>query len=191
MEGVTREVLEDIKIPRGFQPLRLPDDIEETTNNQFGFILENSGNNNYSLNVKSLDTYEATKMKTSGGNGTAFMNASSCIEENMWYKVVAKISEDEVTAEVQDTNGTVIEKISTINNAVNVSKLVILLTNNTDRAVAFKNLNVEILNHQVQPVEDEEIATNWFELFATYGTFIILIATIFAVAVYVKKRRQV
>jgi hypothetical protein len=191
MEGETSEVLEQIVIPRGYQPLRLPYDIEETTNNQFGFILENSGNNSYSLNVKGLDTYEADKINSSNENGTAFVNATSYIKEDTWYKLVAKISEDEVTAEVQDTNGTVIERMTTTNNAINVSKLVILLTNNTDHAVAFKNLNVETINQQVQPVEEEEKATNWVELIAPYVTFIGLIATIVAIAVAAKKRKQV
>ena len=45
--GETKESMEKIVIPKGFQPLRLPDDIEQTTNNQFGFILRNSGGNNY------------------------------------------------------------------------------------------------------------------------------------------------
>jgi hypothetical protein len=66
-----------------------------------------------------------------------------------------------------------------------------LLTNNTDHAVAFKNLNVETINQQVQPVEEEEKATNWVELIAPYVTFIGLIATIVAIAVAAKKRKQV
>ena len=189
-EGESIELAEEIRIPMGFQPLRLPDDIEETTNNQFGFILENSGNNNYSLNVKGLDTYEVAKMNPGGGNGTAFMNASGYIRENTWYKIVAKISEDEVAAEVEDTNGTVIERITTANNAVNVSKLVILLTNNTDRAVALKNLNVETLNQPTQPAKEEEKAANWIEIITPYVTFISLIATIVAIALATKKRNQ-
>jgi aspartate carbamoyltransferase regulatory subunit len=103
---------------------------------------------------------------------------------------VAKISEGEVTAELHDTNGTVIEKIATTNK-VNVNELVILLANNTDRAVAFKNLNVEALNHQTQPVEDYEKAVDVIELLAPYATFIILVATVFAAAVYAKKRKRV
>ncbi|MBN1358073.1 Ig-like domain repeat protein [Candidatus Bathyarchaeota archaeon] len=191
MEGYSSEVLQQIVIPRGYQPLRLPYDIEQTTNNQFGFILENSGNNSYSLNVKGLDTYEADKINSASENGTAFVNATSYIKENTWYKLVAKISEDQVNAEVQDTNGTVIERVTTTNNAINVTKLVILLTNNTDRAVAFKNLNVETIDQQVQPAEEEEKAANWVELLAPYVTFIGLIAAIVAIAVAAKKRKRV
>jgi hypothetical protein len=188
-EGETEESLKEIVIPQGLQPLRLPDDIEQTTNDQFGFILRNSGGSNYSLNVRSLDDYEVAKINPSGGNGMAFMNTSAHIKEDTWYKVVAKISEDEVTAEVHDTNGTVIEKIATTN-TVNVDELVILLTNNTDRAVAFKNLNVESLNHQTQPVGNDEKAVDVIELLAPYVTFTILIGTVFAAAVFFKKRKR-
>jgi hypothetical protein len=104
--GVTKENMEKIAIPKGFQPLRLPDDIDQTTNNQFGFILRNSGGNNYTLNVRGLDDYEMAEINPLGGNGTAFMNTSACIRDNTWYKVVARISDDEITAELHDTNGT-------------------------------------------------------------------------------------
>jgi len=191
MDGEPIKLSEEIRIPKGFQPLRLPDDIEATTNNQFGFILENSGNNNYSLNVKGLDTYEVAKMNPVGGSGTAFLNASGYIRENIWYKIVAKISEDEVAAAVQDINGTVIERITTTNSAVNVSKLIILLTNNTDRAVTLKNLNVETLNQQIQPTKEEEKASNWIEMIAPYITFISLIGAIVAIALATKKRSQI
>jgi hypothetical protein len=188
-EGETNESIKEIEIPKGFQPLRLPDDIERTTNNQFGFILRNSGENNYTLNVRGLDDYQVTRMNTVGGDGTAFMNTSGCIKEDTWYKVVARISEDEVTAELHDVNGTVIESIATPA-AANVNELVILLANNTDRAVAFKNLNVETLNNQTQPASKDETATNITELLAPYATFPILVATVFAAAVYLKKRKK-
>jgi hypothetical protein len=188
-QGETTESIKDIEIPKGLQPLRLPDDIEETTNNQFGFILRNSGNNNYTLNVKGLNDYEASSINT-GGGGTAFLNTSSCIKEDTWYKVVAKISENEVTAELHDANGTVIESIATKPDAVNVNELVILLTNNTDRAVAFKNLNIENLNSTAQPTEKAEKATNITEILAPYAPLTILIAAVFAVVVYLKKRKN-
>lgn len=191
--GETKESAEKIEIPKGFQPLRLPDDIEQTTNNQFGFILRNSGGNNYTLNVRGLDDYDVAKINQLSGNGTTFMNTTSSIRENTWYKVVAKISEDEITAELHDTNGTLIESIVTTDDAINDNELVILLTNNTDRAVAFKNLNVETLNQTTQPAEDDdhEKAASGIELLTSYVTFMILIATIFAAAVYVKKRKKV
>jgi hypothetical protein len=190
IDGAPEENLENLVFPRGYQPLRLPDDIEETTNNQFGFILRNGGGNNYTLNVRGLDTYEVAKMAPSSESGTAFMNTSGRIKENTWYKVVAKISEDEVTAQLHDANGTVIESIASPADKVNVNELVILLANNTDRAVAFKNLNVETLNQSAQPVEEDGKDVDVIKLLAPYATFAILVATVFAAAVYVKKRKH-
>jgi len=187
-EGETKETLEEIVIPKGFQPLRLPDDIEHKTNNHFGFILENNGDNNYSLSVKGLDTYEVTKISSPIGEGTTFVNTSALIKENMWYKITAKISEKEVTAEVKDTNGTLIERISK-SKYENDSKLVLLLTNNTDRAIAFKNLNIDSINQPTKKAENKESITNYIELLEQYSPFILLIATIVMASVYVNKRR--
>jgi hypothetical protein len=190
MVGRPDENLEKIVFPQGVQPLRLPDDIEETTNNQFGFILRNSGGNNYTLNVRGLDTYEVNGLTPHSGSGTAFMNTSGCIKEDTWYKVVAKISEDEVTAELHDANGTVLESMAAKPDDVNANELVILLANNTDRAVAFKNLNIETLNNTVQPVEEEEKPVGIIELLAPYVTFAILVATAVTAVIYAKKRRH-
>jgi hypothetical protein len=57
--------------------------------------------------------------------------------------------------------------------------------------VAFKNLNVKTLNQTIQPVEEGKKAVSIIELLAPYFTFIILVATIFAVAVCVRKRKRV
>jgi len=189
--GETKESIEEItiQIPKGFKPLRLPDDIEQTTNNQFGFILRNSGENNYTLNVRGLDNYETAKINKLSGNGTTFMNTTGAIKENTWYKVAARISEDEITAELQDINGTLLESIATTDNAINVNELVILIANNTGRAVAFKNLNVETLNQTTKPAEVTKKAVNNSESLTTYVTFALLLATIFAAVVYAKRKK--
>jgi hypothetical protein len=193
-EGETAESLKEIVIPKGTQPLRLPYDIEQTTNNQFSFILRNSGGNNYSLNVRGLNEYDVAKINQRGENGTALMNTTGCITENTWYKVTAKISENEITAELHDVNGTLIESIATTTDDVNVNELVILIANNTGRAVAFKNLNVETLNQTTPPAESdmgEKKAANVIELLAPHVTFILLIAIIVATAIGAKKRKRV
>jgi hypothetical protein len=131
-----------------------------------------------------------TRIDKLGGNGTALMNTSACIQENTWYKVVARISEDEITAELHDSNGTLLESIATTGDAANVNELVILLANNTDRAVAFKSLNVETLGSTPQLPESNEKAATDSELLAPNVTFAILLATIFAAVVYAKKRKK-
>jgi len=189
--GETKESEEKVEIPKGFRPLRLPENIEQTTNNQFGFVLRNSGGNNYTLNVRGLDNYDVTEINQLSGNGTTLMNTTAAISENTWYKVVAKISEDEMTAELHDSNGTVIESIATKDDAVNSDELVLLLTDNTDRAVAFKNLSFETLNQTTQPDKTDEKVVTGTELIPPYVTFLFLVVTIFAAAVYVKKRKRV
>ena len=137
-----------------------------------------------------MDSYEVTKINPPIGKGTTFLNTSGVIKENMWYKVTAKISKKEVTAEVQDTDGTLIERISNNNKDENVSKLVLLLTNNTDRAIAFKNLNIDSINQPTKKAENKESAANGTELLEQYSPFILLIATIVMVSVYVNKRKN-
>jgi hypothetical protein len=192
--GETKESLEKIVIPKGSQPLRLPDDIEQTTNNQFGFILQNSGGNNYTLNVKALNDYGMAQISQPNGNRTAFMNASTNIKEDTWYKVSARISEDGVTANLHDENGTIVESMTIANDGIDIDELVILIANNTDRAVVFKDLKVETLNNTVQPPEDtesEKEAADGSELLTPYVNLAILLVATFAAVVYVAKRRHV
>jgi hypothetical protein len=192
--GETKESLEKIVIPKGSQPLRLPDDIEQTTNNQFGFILQNSGGNNYTLNVKALNDYGMAQISQPNGNRTAFMNASTNIKEDTWYKVSARISEDGVTANLHDENGTIVESMTIANDGIDIDELVILIANNTNRAVVFKDLKVETLNNTVQPPEDtesEKEAADGSELLTPYVNLAILLVATFAAVVYVAKRRHV
>jgi hypothetical protein len=194
--GETKESIKKIVIPKGFQPLKLPDDIEQTTNNQFAFILRDSGANNYTLNVRGLDSYEMAQINQSGENRTVFMNASANIKEGTWYKVSARISEDEITADLHDENGTLMESLTIAHDGIEVSELVILIANNTDRAVAFKDLKVETLN-ETKPrakapagAEGDKKAANDSELLAPYVNLAILLVATFAAVVYVTKRRQ-
>jgi len=198
--GETAESLKEIVIPKGFQPLRLPDDIEQTTNNQFGFILRNSGGNNYTLNVRGLDNYDVAQINPPGGNRIAFMNASANIRDDTWYKVAARISEDEITADLHDKNGTLIESMTITHDEIDVNELVILIANNTDRAVAFKDLKVETLNELTQPpeapedaadAEGDEKAANDSEFLVLYINLAIILIATFAAVAYVTKRRQV
>ena len=166
-------------IPEGSQLVRIPDDIEQITNNQFSFILRKSGESNYSFNVRGLDNYDLVELTEFGGNETAILNTSNSVTENTWYKVQARISENGITAEVYDTNGTIIESMTNKYDTVNSSELVILLANNKDRDVAFKNLNIELLN-QTPPADDAQEISTGGELLVASIALIILLVTIFA-----------
>jgi hypothetical protein len=179
-----------ITIARGAQPLRLPDDFNLTVNNQFGFILRDNGEDNYSVDVRGLDYYDTSQIEQSGGNETAFMNATMDTKENTWYNIIASMSKDEITAELLDENGTLLESRTIRNDAVNISEFEILLANNTDRAVVFKNLKVETLNQPVQPPEDNNNTVNGNELSAAYIDLTILLTAALAAVAFVKKRKR-
>jgi hypothetical protein len=187
-EGPIPIPLKDIVIEKGEQPLRLPDNMEQTTNNKFGFVLRNSGGSNYSVEVRGMNDYDMLHINQPSENRTTFINASAGIKENTWYKVVAKISEDEVTAEIDDANGTLLERLVT-DDATRTNELVMLIANNTDRAVAFKNFRVETLDEPTQPLpEGDEKAVKGPDLLTPYAAVAILLAITVAAVVYKKRK---
>jgi hypothetical protein len=188
-EGPIPIPAEEILIEKGEQPLRLPDNMEQATNNKFGFVLRNSGGSNYSVAVKGMNDYDMLQINKQSENRTTFINASAGIRENKWYKVTAKISEEEITAEVYDANGTLLESVEAADDAIKTNELVMLIANNTDRAVAFKNLKVQTLDEPDQPVpEDNEKAVGKPDSLAPYVAVTILLATTFAAVVYKKRK---
>jgi hypothetical protein len=80
---------------------------------------------------------------------------------------------------------------------IDINELVILIANNTDRAVAFKNLKVETLNETTQTAkapqgaEGDKKAANGSELLAPYVNVAIFLVATFAAVVYITKRRHV
>jgi len=157
-------------------------------NDQFGFILRNDGGDNYSANVRGLDDYDISQI-TLDGDGT-LRHASAVIRENTWYKVVAQMSEDEVTAELSDVNGTIIENTASRDDAMSINEFGILMTNNTDKVIVFKNLKVKTLNHTVQPLKVKENSVDEYELLSPYIDLTILLGAALAAVIYVKKRKK-
>ena len=99
-------------VPLGLQPLRLPDDFNQTINNQFCLILQSNLENNASLNLKGLNGYDMTNIQDNENN-TTIVNATESIKENTWYRITAVISENGITTTLQDINGTLIENKAT------------------------------------------------------------------------------
>ncbi len=137
-----------IRIPRS----------EQRINDQFGFVLRHIDGHNYSLSIRGLDDYGIPQItKGLDGNNTAFMNASLSTKENTWYKVLAKMSEDKITAELYDKNGTLLQSIATGDDTISSNELGILITYDRDTVVAFKNLTVETLDKPTPPVDETNI----------------------------------
>jgi hypothetical protein len=179
-----------INVPTGLEPLRLPDDFNQTINNQFCFILQNSSGN-YSLNVSALNGYEMSNTIQGNGSNTAFMNASENVKENAWYHVTESMSDSGITANLYNTNGTLIESMVTPYNATASNETIMLITNNVDNAVIFKDLTVKALNSTTQPTVSKEKTTNGSgSLFLYVSLSILLVATFSVALVYIKKKRQ-
>jgi hypothetical protein len=180
-----------VNVPPYLVPLRLPDDLNQTINNQFCFIFQNNGGDNYSLNVRALNDYDVSNIRQDNASNTAFINASENIKENTWYKVTASISENDIAANLYNTNGTLVESTITPYDVMNSSEMVMLITNNVDSAVVFKDLKVQPLNNITQPPKSNIRTTNDSGMFAPYVYLsILLVATFAAAVVYVKEKRQ-
>ena len=163
--------------------------VNQTFTNQFGFLLQNNGGNNYSVSVKGLDDYDTSRItKRLYGNNTAFMNASSSTMKNTWYKVSATMSDKEITVELYDENNTLLKNMSIKDDAINIDEFNILMPYDLDSVIAFKNLKIEILDQPAKPVEYNNIPLNALDSLAPYIALLILLALAFSAVVLLKKK---
>ena len=177
-----------VDVPSDLVPLTLPDDFDQTINNQFCFILQNN-NGNYTLNVSALNDYEMYYTIQCIGSNTAFMNASDNVKENVWYRVTESISGNGITADLYNTNGTVIESMVTPYDEAASNYMVMLITNNVNNAVIFKDLKVQAPSIITKPAKSNGKTTNEIEpLFFYVSLSILLVATSSVAAFYVKKK---
>ena len=171
-----------ISIPNGFAPLMLPDDFNQTIDNQFSLVLQNNAGN-YSLNIKGLSQEDLANMQ-----GTAAItNATENTKENTWYQVSTKINDDEVTTNLSYENGTVIESTKQYSN----SPAILLLTNNEDEVVAIKNLTIQNQNANPQPQNTQKTTSiSGNPDFALYVVLAVLSAASLAAALYVRRAKK-
>jgi hypothetical protein len=64
------------------------------------------------------------------------------------------------------------------------------LANSTDKAIAFRDLKIETLNQPLQPIDEPAKPVNYLALLTPYTNWIIVVASISAGAIYVRKRKQ-
>ena len=88
-----------------------------------------------------------------------------------------------------DTNGTLLKSTATRDDPLSVTEFGLLLANNTDKIIAFKNLKTETLDQPNQPLEDNNVTLKELTLLAPYIGLTILLAAAFAAGVYVHKRK--
>jgi hypothetical protein len=188
--GSTQTETLPINVPQDLMPLTLPDDVNQTINNQFCFIIQNN-NGNYSLNVNAINDEEISNIQQGNESNMAFMNASDNINENAWYHVTESISSNGINSNLYNTNGALIESMITPYNATATNEMVMLITNNVDSAVIFKDLTVKPLITPTQTPKSKEKTTNEGELLLLYVSLpILIIVALTAALIYVKKKRQ-
>jgi len=186
--GSTQTETLPINVPQDLMPLTLPDDVNQTINNQFCFILQNN-NGNYSLNVNALSDEEISNILQGNESNMTFMNISGNINENAWYHVTESTSGNEITANLYNTNGTLIESRVTPYNTMASNETIMLITNNVDSSVIFKDLTVKTLTSTQTPKSNEK-TTNEGKLLLLYITLpILIIAVLIALLIFVKKKR--
>jgi len=180
-----------ITITRPEQTITIP--IEQPVN-QFGFILQHNGEDNYSASVRVLDDNNVSQITEQlDGNNATFINASMSTTENTWYKVEARMSEDEITAKLYDENGTLLKNIVARNDAMSISESGIMMTYDANAVIAFKNLKAETIDQPTPapPVVDNQVPANALELLVPYIGLTILLAVAAATIAYIKKRKRV
>jgi hypothetical protein len=170
-------------VPNGLAPLMLPDDFNQTLDNQFSLILQNNADN-YSLNIKGLSQEDLSNLQ---GNA-AISNVTDDIKQNVWYQVTTKVSGDIATTNLSYENGTI---ISNPNNQ-NSNLAVLLITNNEDAAVALKNLTIQTQNLNTQQPLTTQKPTGEHDnsILALYIVIAILAVATIVATLYVKKARK-
>jgi hypothetical protein len=177
-----------VKVPPDMTALRLPEGFNQSLNNQFCFIVQKTSGDNFSLNVKALSDDDLSNIAKDNGNSVDFTNTSEVINDNTWYQTTTIVSDNKITANLFNKNGTLIES-SAINSLVNGSKTVTLITNNQDKAIVFKDLKIENLNQTPLPLSPKE-TTNRSSNIVLYVAVSILLAAAVIVVFYSKRKKH-
>jgi hypothetical protein len=135
--------------------------------------------------MKALNSYELSNITNQDAATIAFMNVSKNLNENTWYKVTESIIGDQVTAQVKDSNGRIIENIATSSNC---NSTVILVANNVDNAIIMKDLSIQSTDKPSEAKIVNEI-NNSSSINAL--PIVVLIAGILAAIIYFKRRVKI
>jgi len=184
-----KKYMKIVNVPERMQQSNLPDNFDQMVNNKFGLIIGNSLGQNYSVSVKGMNASDFTPKNKLDGTNTVFMNVTSSIEENMWYKVEATMTENEITASLRNVEGALLESIQIPYENANISGLVVLIADNTERSVAFKNLKVSPFGEAEQPAAKRLERTGNGKEFLLL-TLIVVLATMASATLTYRKRKS-
>jgi len=188
-----------IRLPRSRQVIAImtgeKTTIEQTINNQLGFILRQNGEDNYSASVRMLEDDDVSQITSQlDMDNAAFVNASQVLtKQNTWYKIEATISKNATNARLYEQNGTLLKNMVSEENVTNVDQLGILMSYNPNAILAFRNLKVETLDQPTPPANVTQEKANELEWSSPNVNLPILsavaLATV-AVASYVRSKRK-
>ena len=188
-----------VSIPRSRQVIAImtgeKTTIEQTINNQLGFILRQNGEDNYSASVRMLEDDDVSQITSQLNiDNEAFVNASQVLtKQNTWYKIEATISKNATNARLYEQNGTLLKNMVSEENVTNVDQLGILMSYNPNAILAFRNLKVETLDQPTPPANVTQEKANELEWLGPNIYLPILsavaLATV-AVASYVRRKRK-
>jgi hypothetical protein len=99
------------------------------------------------------------------------------------------MSEEEITAELYDANGTLLKSTATRDDALSVTEFGLLIANSTDKIIAFKNLKTETLDQPNPQPEDNNNALKEPTLLAPYVGLALLLASVFTTAAYLHRKK--
>jgi hypothetical protein len=187
-----------INFPRGRQPITII--WEETVrapevppNGQFGFILQQSGQNNYSASVRILKDQDISQIATQlSEKDSTFLNASEITQENIWYKIVATISQANTNVTLYEENGTPLNNLTPRDLTISTSEVGILMQYNPGAIIAFRNLKVQSLPQTVPAlpsVSATQIPRNLDSPYLYIGLFAIL-AVVATAIMYLRRRKS-
>jgi hypothetical protein len=172
-----------LSVPNGLAPLRLPDDFNETLDNQFCFILQNNSGN-YSLSIKGLSDDDLSNIQANA----AITNATAKIKEDTWYQITTNITDNAATTNLSSINGTLTE---TTKNSNSYNQTVLLITNNEDTAIVLKNLTIQTQNTVQKPQSTLKPTSKSGNLsLALYSIASILSAATIVAVLYIKKQKK-
>ena len=169
-------------IPEVTLPPLLPD-------GQFGFILAQNGDNNYSASVKILADLDIIRIAAQlGEEGAAFMNASQITKENTWYKITATMSETSTSATLFEENGVPLDNISTRIGSASANNIGVLLAYDPGAVIAFKNLKVKTFETFESPVSNAQGLENGTGVFIPFIELVVVLVMVLLVIAIAKRK---
>ena len=163
----------------------------EVINSQFGFILEQTEENNYTATVKLLTDTDVSQIPQSlDDNRVMFMNASTIAQKNAWHKAVARVSNGEVAVEVYNDNGTRLENLTKSTPNSGFGELEILMNYRAGQVVVFKNLKVEAVSQTHKPTSNIPVQEEGIDFLYPYIRIALLLAGSVLAIVYLKGRKD-